>query len=67
MKDWGAWHAAVHGVQRVGCNLATAQQQILVIFREDIYKKKTKLRTAECQSMPIMLETHTAITIAHSQ
>ena len=36
VKDWGAWHAAVHGVQRVGCNLATAQQQILVIFRKDI-------------------------------
>ena len=41
VKDRGAWHAAVHGVQRVGCNLVTAQQQIPVIFREDIWKKTT--------------------------
>ena len=40
VKDQGAWHAAVHGVQRVGCNLATAQQQILAIFREDIWGEK---------------------------
>ena len=65
VKDRGAWHAAGHGVQTVGCTLVTAQQQILVIFREDIWGKT--LRTAECQSMPIMLETHTAIVTVHSQ
>ena len=27
VKDKKAWHAAVHGVKRVGCNLATEQQQ----------------------------------------
>ena len=27
VKDREAWHAAVHGSQRVGHNLATAQQQ----------------------------------------
>ena len=26
-KDGGAWHAAVHGVERVGHDLATEQQQ----------------------------------------
>ena len=25
VKDREAWHAAVHGVQRVGCDLATEQ------------------------------------------
>ena len=27
VKDREAWHAAVHGVARVGYNLATEQQQ----------------------------------------
>ena len=27
VKESGAWHAAVHGSQRVGHNLATEQQQ----------------------------------------
>ena len=27
VKDREAWHAAVHGVQRVGHNLATEQQR----------------------------------------
>ena len=27
VKDKGAWHAAVHGLQRVGCDLAVEQQQ----------------------------------------
>jgi len=27
MRDREAWHAAVHGVQRVGHDLATEQQQ----------------------------------------
>ena len=27
VKDRGAWHAAVHGGQRVGHNLVTEQQQ----------------------------------------
>ena len=26
-KDGGAWHAAVHGVERVGHDLANEQQQ----------------------------------------
>ena len=29
VRDRGAWHPAVHGVQRVGPDLATEQQQLL--------------------------------------
>ena len=27
VKDRGAWHAAVHGIKRIGHDLATEQQQ----------------------------------------
>ena len=27
-KDGGAWHATVHGLQRIGHDLATEQQQL---------------------------------------
>ena len=27
VKDMGAWHAAVHGIERIGHDLATEQQQ----------------------------------------
>ena len=30
VKDKEAWHAAVHGVQRVGHDSATEQQQLLI-------------------------------------
>ena len=30
VKDGGAWHATVHGLQRIGHDLATEQQQQLV-------------------------------------
>ena len=35
MEDRGAWHAAVHGLQRVGHDLVTEQQQ-----NNQIIKKK---------------------------
>ena len=31
VEDRGAWHAAVHGVQRVGHDLATEQQQCILL------------------------------------
>ena len=31
VEDRGAWHAAVHGVQREGHDLATEQQQCIVL------------------------------------
>ena len=31
VKDSGAWHAAVHGVQREGHDLATEQQQCILL------------------------------------
>ena len=32
VEDRGAWHAAVHGVQRVGHDLATEQQQKFMVY-----------------------------------
>ena len=31
VEDRGAWHAAVHGVQRVGHDLVTEQQQCILL------------------------------------
>ena len=40
VEDRGAWHAAVHGLQRVGHNLVTEQQQ------EQVYRP--------CSSLPLV-------------
>ena len=38
LMDWEAWRASFHGVQRVGHNLATEQQQQQPIWKKNVKK-----------------------------
>ena len=56
LKDSEAWHAAVHGVQRVRYDLATEQQPSIALWAYQVQGHNTKEDKVLFQDSPFLLK-----------